>query len=959
MVKCYSRIIGFVAMFLLLAGVVLAAAPVMNTTTILPATVYTDNNLQILCNATDADGGNISYEYKWYINDIESNISYPTDPDLCYQETTNVSTACGGLDTGEYHIGSDFPEIVGMEYKKPNFAVGATWEVKYSNGPSYRENITLSDAQYNLLPTSLMMFSRPSGGGGSSSSRGYITNTTVNESEIWASDATELLFDTGVFDGCNGAGASGYINNAMDGNWDTRVLYYNSGGIWTYTCVSNIKGLFYEEGMHWQLRQTYNESIDINVGNISSSYTSPGDNLTVACRAFDGITYSSWLNSTAASIFYKPAVQLVNITPVTIYTNTTNMLGWCNITSEQDYSINYSWQWNKGGVHFINGTTTNYTSGSLINVYNITADNTTSREVWNLSCRGYDGNKFGSWSSTTKTISSYTPIMQSVSILPVGLYYDTSDIPGWGNATDYESDNLSYSYKWYNQSVLQSSYIASSWCYQESTQTEDQQGTDGYCNLNYGGNYSTSGGHIYFNYKKPPHATNNSLWQVKQATLDTYNISIPQSCWSADSDTISFSMLATVPTIDLQPRCYNGSTWVSIGSYTSGTGGSPQAINYLSKIYDGLWDTHGYYNNGLSMWVRDLTSSDSRLIWEEAMWWDVDLPYLSGINTNINNLSSSATTAGENWTFSARAYDGLDYSSWMNLTSIIIRDLPDVNIIPSPALATENLTCNWTKTDGVPITTSYYAWFENGTAMGITTEILNATNTSEGNSYNCTVILNDGTYNYTETVSNLLLVGDFEDPVYVSSRLAATSIVTNNAGNIYANFTDNSGNIGAATVEIHGISGNALALDYFNRSMVLSEGDEWRGSYIFTITGTYNFKFFFNDPSSNSNTETVTDLILTVKEPSSPQGGGGGSKVVTLPSLNLTGYCGDNICQDGENPTACWTDCKINLDTLVTCLYDDDLACNWDQGWFPAVLLIFLVGVASVSIFIVEKRSKK
>ena len=94
-----------------------------------------------------------------------------------------------------------------------------------------------------------------------------------------------------------------------------------------------------------------------------------------------------------------------------------------------------------------------------------------------------------------------------------------------------------------------------------------------------------------------------------------------------------------------------------------------------------------------------------------------------------------------------------------------------------------------------------------------------------------------------------------------------------------------------------------------------------------------------------------------------PEGGGGGGgdiiEIIELPkSGNVTGYCGDGICQEWEDPFNCWQDCKINIDTLFTCIWDDELECNWEQSWFAAVLLLFLIIVIVVSIVYAEVRTK-
>ena len=89
------------------------------------------------------------------------------------------------------------------------------------------------------------------------------------------------------------------------------------------------------------------------------------------------------------------------------------------------------------------------------------------------------------------------------------------------------------------------------------------------------------------------------------------------------------------------------------------------------------------------------------------------------------------------------------------------------------------------------------------------------------------------------------------------------------------------------------------------------------------------------------------------------QSGGGSAQITELKLANITDYCGDGICQDTENPSNCWEDCRINYDTLITCLWDEDLPCNWDQNWFPITLIAILMGVVVVSVYQYEQKEKR
>ena len=115
--------------------------------------------------------------------------------------------------------------------------------------------------------------------------------------------------------------------------------------------------------------------------------------------------------------------------------------------------------------------------------------------------------------------------------------------------------------------VLISSAQTSSLCYQESANTTNQTGIDGYCGLDYSGNYefevdggtwhnpsnsingnwSDNSGNIggsftsvflYINYTKPENALNLSLWRIKDSNGEV-NLTIPSSCFNFNNDIIA------------------------------------------------------------------------------------------------------------------------------------------------------------------------------------------------------------------------------------------------------------------------------------------------------------------------------------------------------------------------------------------------------------------------------------
>jgi len=70
--------------------------PVMNTPRISPAVAYDNDNLLGLCNATDADDDNVTYNYIWYLNN-ELNTSGTTTSNYSQSLEVNVDTITSNL----------------------------------------------------------------------------------------------------------------------------------------------------------------------------------------------------------------------------------------------------------------------------------------------------------------------------------------------------------------------------------------------------------------------------------------------------------------------------------------------------------------------------------------------------------------------------------------------------------------------------------------------------------------------------------------------------------------------------------------------------------------------------------------------------------------------------------------------------------------------------------------------
>ena len=294
------------------------AAPVVNSSRISPVVAYTNDTLLGYCNVTDGDGDNITYKWRWYLN---NELYSRTSADYyCYQESVNVSTGCGGLDNGNswedgtgtwYHYEEIYDEswsefslgyVIGVDtrqryetYSVPINANGGTLiRFKYGEQPGIDINVLVHSTCWSYAEST--------------------DNLTIQMRSIGATSGIDLL--------CRN-GSSTYISifsNITEGN------------------------KLYESGIYWGMSYEDIQGVETNVDNISSSETTRDENWTLSCNGNDGILNSLWLNSSTLTIsnsITTNSSRLYSLRNSTVDT----IFGYCNVTDIDDDNITYLWRW--------------------------------------------------------------------------------------------------------------------------------------------------------------------------------------------------------------------------------------------------------------------------------------------------------------------------------------------------------------------------------------------------------------------------------------------------------------------------------------------------------------------------------------------------------------------------------------------------------------------------------------
>lgn len=320
-----------------------------------------------------------------------------------------------------------------------------------------------------------------------------------------------------------------------------------------------------------------------------------------------------------------------------------------------------------------------------------------------------------------------------------------------------------------------------------------------------------------------------------------------------------------------------------------------------------------------------------------------------------------------------------------------------VNIVPSPAQASNNLTCNYTYYDydsdsqGQPS----YTWF-NGTNStnlsntGITVQTVGFANLTLGSAWKCNVTISDGFSNLTYH-SPVLQVGDTSAPnisgqyYSTTSNDAGTSATQNDLLYLFANCSDTISNIQNVKWWLYTWGDNGAT---FNQNLTItnpSNGSTYQGLKSLSTVDTWGVRASYCTDSSGNVFSNLTGFNVTVNAipGSSSSGGGGGGPQPTVcynPSYcNETatcclGYscvsarcvvgnasefqvCGNNICDASEDSITCPSDCGgVGLNYL-TCNNGPNCLFTSSAGW--GLKLVAGLGLAGALYLAFASKKKR
>ncbi|MFH1585844.1 MAG: NosD domain-containing protein [archaeon] len=369
--------------------------PIMNNVTILPDPAIDSDNLRGYCNATDpTDDAEIQkFEYRWYNNSVEfvngtafkegsiSAGSYHT----CGVRANDSRVLCWGWNNhGQLGNGRSGPF---EESAIPQLTNDTSAYLSISLGNYHTCGIRANDSR-------VLCWGRNNHG---QLGDGSIIESTIPQ--VISDESAYLSVSGGQYHTCGarandsrvmcwgrndygqlGNGSSG-VNGLNPQLTNDNSAYLSVSGGQYHTCgirANDSRVMCWGNREFGQLGDKsssgYNPNPNVtndtspyssffanNISNfidlVDSQFTIANDDWIFSCRAFDGFSWSDWMNSSEVEIMYPPIMNNVTILPDPAI-DSDNLRGYCNATDPTDDAEiqKFEYRWYNNSIEWVNGT---------------------------------------------------------------------------------------------------------------------------------------------------------------------------------------------------------------------------------------------------------------------------------------------------------------------------------------------------------------------------------------------------------------------------------------------------------------------------------------------------------------------------------------------------------------------------------------------------------------------------
>ena len=278
---------------------------------------------------------------------------------LCYQEHANVSTSCGGLNTGLYSIAGPY---VYVNYSKPsNYQNSSLWQIRHGSLNIY--NVSIPTNCWNNNKMMLRMYSW------------YDWSPVISYGQCY--NSSDWINITNISSGEWSAFTGSYDMKIFDGDWNTGSSWWVAGGNKWGKDTYPTPATWFEEAMWWNITWAGNNGVWYNTTTLSSS--SQAGNLLLYWSNYSINMPTSWWQ----------------VFPRTV--NSTNVTPWGQNSTTPIFNITYYGEYNASFGLRLDQLI------SKINITSNTANNQSTGFIMNTTFLNYGatnmtyGYKFGLW----------------------------------------------------------------------------------------------------------------------------------------------------------------------------------------------------------------------------------------------------------------------------------------------------------------------------------------------------------------------------------------------------------------------------------------------------------------------------------------------------------------------------------------------------------------------------------
>ncbi|MHA2335596.1 MAG: hypothetical protein ACXAEU_26430, partial [Candidatus Hodarchaeales archaeon] len=655
---------------------------------------------------------------------------------------------------------------------------------------------------------------------------------------------------------------------------------------------------WYKNGI---IQPSLNNSKIVNAGNTTKDQA----------WKFELVVYDGEENSTLSTL--SPPIQILNTAPeafgvsITSNPNTTTQLvaSWTFNDVDSDSQVSYLIRWYKGGIlqPSMNDSTT------------VSSSITTKGEEWNFTLQVYDGEDYSTtYNSSSVAILNSIPTVSGLTI--TSSPYNTTDLEtSWTFVDDDSGDNQAdYYIRWYKDNALQTNLDNKTTVEAANTTKGEQwnftlQVFDG---ESWSIIYNSS---ITVILNSVPTITGLTTFNKTTNVLDTDTLEITYIYFDPDLDSEgspivywyknnvsgsyyiqskdNHTILYSTDTSDgdfwyYKISVHDGITYsnnhTSIGVSINFVNGKPEALNV--QIISDLYTTDDLVGNYV---YSDPTENHSEAGTLYSWYWYNSSSGKYELQHAYNNtltLPASATAKGDQWKFSVRPKDGLDFGNWTNSSVVtIINSKPtvsDLTLTFNPYNITD-LLISWSFEDndtGDNQDDYYLRWYKDGENQSHLDNktIVEATNTTKGEVWNYTLQVYDGeswSIVYNSTSTTILNTAPTVSEIGIQN---AASLLT--VDNLIANWTfndldlDNQDDYNISWFkngEIQGELNNTITVgadnttkgEFWKFTLQVHDGENWSIIYTSQTISILNTAPEASNVDLTSNPFTTDDLVAT------------------------------------------------------------------------------------------------